>query len=87
MDQAVFYLRIFPGTDAEYDKRHAENWPELGEEIRDSGLRNFSGFRRGTDVWYYTEVEPGTSVEEAFAVHAAGASSISYTVPSILTRW
>ena len=28
-----------------------------------------SGFRRGTDVWYYTEVEPGTSVEEAFAVH------------------
>ena len=69
MDRALFYLRIFPGTEAEYDKRHAEIWPELVEEIRESGLRNFTGFRRGTDVWYYTEVEPGTTVEEAFAVH------------------
>jgi len=69
MDRAVFYLRIFPGTEAEYDRRHAEIWPELVDEIRESGLRNFSGFRRGTDVWYYTEVEPGTDVETAFAVH------------------
>ena len=69
MDRAVFYLRIFPGTEAEYDRRHAEIWPDLVDEIRESGLRNFSGFRRGTDVWYYTEVEPGTDVETAFAVH------------------
>ncbi len=69
MDQAVFYLRIFPGTEAEYDRRHAEIWPELVDEIRESGLRNFSGFRRGTDVWYYTEAEPGVSVEDAFAIH------------------
>ena len=59
MDRACFYLRIFPGTEAEYDRRHAEIWPELVDEIRESGLRNFSGFRRGTDVWYYTEGEPG----------------------------
>ena len=69
VDRAVFYLRIFPGTEAEYDRRHAEIWPELVDEIRESGLRNFSGFRRGTDVWYYTEVAPGMTVEEAFAVH------------------
>ena len=67
MDQAVFYLRIFPGTEAEYDRRHAEIWPELVDEIRESGLRNFSGFRRGTDVWYYTEAEP--DVATALAVH------------------
>ena len=69
MDRACFYLRILPGTEAEYDRRHAEIWPELVTEIRESGLRNFSGFRRGTDVWYHTEAEPGTSVENAFAVH------------------
>ena len=68
MDRALFYLRIFPGTEAEYDRRHAEIWPELVDEIRESGLRNFSGFRRGTDVWYYTEAEPATS-PTAFAVH------------------
>lgn len=67
MDRAVFYLRIFPGTEAEYDRRHAEIWPELVEEIRASGLRNFTGFRRGTDVWYYTQAEG--DVADAFAVH------------------
>ena len=67
MDRALFYLRIFPGTEAEYDRRHAEIWPELVDEIRESGLRNFSGFRRGTDVWYYTEADG--DVADAFAVH------------------
>lgn len=67
MDRAVFYLRIFPGTEAEYDRRHAEIWPELVDEIRESGLRNLSGFRRGTDVWYYTEAK--VDVADAFAVH------------------
>ncbi|MBA3627121.1 MAG: L-rhamnose mutarotase [Chloroflexi bacterium] len=67
MERAVFYLRLFPGTEAEYDRRHAPVWPELAAEIRESGLRNMSGFRRGTDVWYYLEGEP--DVEAAFAVH------------------
>ena len=67
MERACFYLRLFPGTEAEYDRRHAEIWPELTEEIRESGLRNMSGFRRGTDVWYYLEAEPDAAT--AFAVH------------------
>jgi L-rhamnose mutarotase len=58
MERALFYLRIFPGTEGEYDRRHAEVWPEQAEAIRTSGIRNFSGFRRGTDVWYYGEYEP-----------------------------
>ena len=67
MERVVFYLRIFPGTEAEYDQRHAEIWPELVDEIRESGIRNFSGFRRGTDVWYYAECEP--DAKTAFGVH------------------
>ena len=67
MERALFYLRIFPGTEAVYDKRHAEIWRELTDEIRSSGLRNYSGFRRGTDVWYYVEAEPDTKT--AFEVH------------------
>jgi L-rhamnose mutarotase len=58
MERACFYLRIFPGSEAEYDRRHASPWPEIAAAIRDSGLRNMSGFRRGTDVWYFQEVEP-----------------------------
>jgi L-rhamnose mutarotase len=67
MERAVFYLRLFPGTEAEYDRRHAAIWPELADEIRESGLRNMTGFRRGTDVWYHVEGEP--DVETAFAIH------------------
>lgn len=67
MERICFYLRIYPGTEAEYDRRHAEIWPELVEEIRESGIHNFSGFRRGTDVWYYAECEPDAAT--AFGVH------------------
>jgi L-rhamnose mutarotase len=67
MQRGLFYLRLFPGTEAEYDRRHSAIWPELAAEIRESGLRNMSGFRRGTDVWYYVEAEP--DVRTAFAVH------------------
>lgn len=67
MERACFYLRLFPGTEAEYDRRHAAIWPELTTEIRESGLRNMSGFRRGTDVWYFLEADP--NIKTAFAVH------------------
>ncbi|MBA3236552.1 MAG: L-rhamnose mutarotase [Chloroflexi bacterium] len=66
MARACFYLRIFPGTEAEYDRRHAEIWPELVTEIRESGFTSFSGFRRGTDVWYFVEAD---DVKAAFATH------------------
>lgn len=67
MERALFYLRLFPGTEAEYDRRHQSIWPELAAEIRESGLRNMSGFRRGTDVWYYVQAEPDRTA--AFDVH------------------
>lgn len=67
MERAMFYLRIFPGTEAQYDRNHAQIWPELVQEIRESGIHNMSGFRRGTDVWYYVECEPDARM--AFAIH------------------
>ena len=73
MERALFYLRIFPGTEAEYDRRHAAIWPELADEIRESGLHNMSGFRRGTDVWYYVEAEPDKKT--AFDVHGPKANN------------
>jgi L-rhamnose mutarotase len=69
MERACFYLRLFPGTEAEYGRRHASIWPELAEAIREAGLRNLTGFRRGTDVWYYFECDP--DAETAFDKLAA----------------
>ena len=67
MERALFYLHLYPGTEAEYDRRHEAIWPEHAEAIRSSGLREMTGFRRGTDVWYYIECEPDR--DTAFARH------------------
>ncbi len=65
MKRACFFLRLYPGTEPEYDRRHAAIQPELEAAIHEAGIRNMSGFRRGTDVWYYAECDP--DVRTAFA--------------------
>ena len=47
--------------------------PELADEIRASGFRNMTGFRRGTDVWYYAEAEPDRAT--VFAMHGPKAAN------------
>ena len=69
MDRALFYLRIFPGTEAEYDRRHAEIWPELVDEIRESGPAQLLRLppRDGRLVLHRGRARD--DVEDAFAVH------------------
>src|SRR2546427_12697709 len=73
MKRACFGLRLYPGTEAEYDRRHAAIRPELVAAIRDSGIRNLSAFRRGTDVWQYAECEP----DGATAFAKLGATNVN----------
>jgi len=69
VERILVYIRIFPGTEDDYDRRHREIWPEMVAALQESGIRNYSGFRRGTDVWYYGECEPNLAV--AFARQGA----------------
>ncbi len=75
MKRACFGLRLYPGTETEYDRRHSAIWPEQQAAIKDAGIRNMSGFRRGTDVWYYAECQP--DAKTAFA--KLGASKANAT--------
>jgi len=75
MKRACFYLRLYPGTETEYDRRHAAIWPEQQGALHDAGIRNMTGFRRGTDVWYYAECQP--DAKTAFA--KVGASKANAT--------
>jgi len=65
MQRFCFTFEIRPGTEAEYKRRHDEIWPELVEVITGAGVRNYSLFRRGTQVIAYCECEP--DVATAFA--------------------
>ena len=44
MKRVAFKMKLNPGCEAEYKKRHDEIWPELAEEIKSSGLSDFSIF-------------------------------------------
>lgn len=76
MEHVCQYLRIFPGTEQEYDRRHISISPDLSTAIRESGIRNYTGFRRGTEVWYYAECEP--DARTAFAICGATEASVRW---------
>lgn len=61
MERVCFLFEIFPGTEAEYKKRHDEIWPELVQAIKAAGQANYSLFRRGTTIIGYVECEPDAS--------------------------
>jgi L-rhamnose mutarotase len=65
VQRLCFTFEIYPGKADEYKKRHDEIWPELVEAIQDSGLKNYSLFRRGQQVVGYVECHP--DVRTAFS--------------------
>ena len=42
MRRAAFTMKLKPGFEAEYKKRHDEIWPELVKELEDSGVSDYS---------------------------------------------
>jgi len=73
MERSLYYLRLFPGTEERYDQLHAQIPSEVAAEMRDAGLRDMTGFRRGTDVWWYAACEPDR--QTAFRAYAMGSAS------------
>ena len=41
-ERLAFKMRLNPGQEAEYRRRHDEIWPELQQLLRDSGISNYS---------------------------------------------
>lgn len=58
MERFCHTFEIAAGTEAEYDRLHHEIWPELAAAIVDAGYRNYTLFRRGTQVICVCECHP-----------------------------
>ncbi len=58
MERYCFTFELIEGREQEYDRRHQEVWPELVEELRKAGVRNYTLFRRGRQVIAYAECYP-----------------------------
>ena len=61
MERILFSMEIRSGTEDEYKRRHDEIWPELVEAIEQAGIRNYTLFRRGTQVIAYAECHPNVA--------------------------
>lgn len=42
MKRNAFTMKLKPGFEAEYKKRHDEIWPELSEELTKAGISDYS---------------------------------------------
>ena len=66
-------MRVLPGREEEYRRRHAAVWPELLADLRAAGARNYSIFLRGDDLFAYLEVDDFAAFTAAMAESQANA--------------
>jgi L-rhamnose mutarotase len=57
MQRIGFVMRLLPGAEAEYRRRHAAVWPEMLDELRAAGARNYSIYLDGDRLFGYLELE------------------------------
>ena len=57
MQRIGFVMRLLPGAEAKYRKRHANVWPEMLAELKAAGASNYSIFLDGDRLFGYLEVD------------------------------
>lgn len=57
MRRIAFTMKIKPGSEEEYRRRHQQVWPDLLADLKAAGCSNYSIFIQGLDLFAYMEVE------------------------------
>ena len=72
----VFKMKLIPGYEEEYEKRHREIWPELARLLKESGVLDYS---------IYLDTETST----LFAIQSVAgiSSSLSLGTTAIVQKW
>jgi L-rhamnose mutarotase len=53
--RSAFVLRVRPDKIDEYVEAHRNVWPEMLAALRDAGIRNYTIFRKGNEMFGYFE--------------------------------
>lgn len=64
MEHMAWKGRIKPGCKAEYQRRHAEIWPEMVKVLKEAGICNYSIFYCKDELFGYYECEKGVAYAE-----------------------
>lgn len=76
MKRNAFAMRLKPGCEKEYKKRHDEIWPELKAELRKAGVSNYSIY-----------LDPKTHTLFAFQYLADDAADDTLAEKEIVKKW
>ncbi len=76
MERFAWKAIVHDGKLAEYQKRHAEIWPEMKQVLKDAGIRNYSIWNIGNELFGYFECEKGVDFAEQYQAASP-----------IVTRW
>lgn len=76
MKRNAFAMRLKPGQEAEYKKRHDELWPELKAELRKAGVSDYSIY-----------LDPKTHTLFAFQYLADDATDNELPQQAIVQKW
>lgn len=64
MERFAWKGRITPGMKTEYQRRHAEIWPEMKDLLKQAGICNYSIWTDGEELFGYYECEKGIAFAE-----------------------
>jgi L-rhamnose mutarotase len=71
--RVAFVLRVRPEKIDEYVEAHRSVWPEMLDALRNAGIRNYSIFRDGNQVFGYFETDDVAATEQYMAAQAVSA--------------
>jgi L-rhamnose mutarotase len=83
MQRIGFVMRLRPGAEAEYRRRHAAVWPELLDDLRAAGCHNYSIYLRDNDLFGYMEVDDPKRFQETMAASEVNARWQAHMAPLI----
>jgi L-rhamnose mutarotase len=75
MERVTFRLKLRPGMHEEYKRMHNNIWPEMLDVLKKAGIRNYTIWNSGDDLFGYYEVE---HKEKAYSI---------LTESPVVARW
>ena len=64
MERFAWKARVKPGMMDEYKRRHDNIWPEMLELLHKAGIRNYTIWTDGEELFGYYECEKGVAYAE-----------------------
>lgn len=76
MERYAWKATVKEGMLEEYVRRHNEIWPELTEVLRQAGIRNYTIWNCGSELFGYYECEKGADYAAAVPGRQSGGGPV-----------